>query len=84
VAHDARLERRRVEAALAAPSGYVGLLGGGRTRRKRFEALREAGVEEERIGAVRAPIGLDIGAELPAEIALAVLAEIVAAWRGAA
>lgn len=84
VAHDARLDAAALEAALAAPSGYVGLLGGGRTRRQRFETLREAGVDETRIGTVRAPIGLDIGAELPAEIALAVLAEIVAVWRGAA
>lgn len=84
VAHDARLDAAALEAALGAPSGYVGLLGGGRTRRTRFEALREAGVEEERIAAIRAPIGLDIGAEVPAEIALAVLSEIVAVWRGAA
>lgn len=84
VAHDARLDVAALEAALRSPAGYVGLLGGGRTRRARFEALREAGVEEGRISAVHAPIGLDIGAEKPAEIALAILAQIVAVWRGAA
>lgn len=83
VSHDDRLDVAALGAALRRPYGYVGLLGGGRTRRRRFEALREAGISEERIATVRAPIGLDIGAERPAEIALAILAEIVAAWRGA-
>ena len=82
VAHDAGIDVAALEAALRSPAGYVGLLGGGRTRKARFEAVREAGVDEERIAAVHAPIGLDIGAETPAEIALAILAEIVAAWRG--
>ncbi|HSM08631.1 MAG TPA: XdhC family protein [Gemmatimonadota bacterium] len=84
VAHDVRLDVAALEAALRSPAGYVGLLGGGRTRRARFEALREVGVAEDRISAVHAPIGLDIGAEKPAEIALAILAQIVTVWRGAA
>jgi len=84
VAHDARLDVAALGAALRTPAGYVGLLGGGRTRRARFAALREAGVDDERISVVHAPIGLDIGAETPTEIALAILAQIVAVWRGAA
>lgn len=84
VAHDARLDVAALDTALRSDAGYVGLLGGGRTRRVRFEALREAGVDEARIAGVHAPIGLDIGAERPAEVALAILAEIVAVWRGAA
>ncbi len=84
VAHDARIDTAALEAALASSAGYVGLLGGGRTRRSRFAALRDAGVEQARIERVHAPIGLDIGAERPGEIALAILAEIVASWRGAA
>lgn len=83
VSHDERIDMAALDAILRRPYGYVGLLGGGRTRRRRFEALREAGVSEARIAEVRAPIGLDIGAERPAEIALAILAEIVAHWRGA-
>ncbi|MDX1576977.1 MAG: XdhC family protein, partial [Gemmatimonadota bacterium] len=83
VAHDARIDTAALESALASPAGYVGLLGGGRTRRSRFEAVREAGISEAEIERVRAPIGLDIGAERPAEIALAILAEVVAAWHGA-
>ena len=84
VAHDARLDVAALEAALRSSAGYVGLLGGGRTRKARFAALRESGVEEDRIAGVHAPIGLDIGAEKPAEIALSILAQIVAVWRGAA
>ena len=83
VAHDERIDVAALEPVLRGAYGYVGLLGGGRTRRHRFEALRERGVPEERIGAIRAPIGLDIGAERPAEMALSILAEIVAAWHGA-
>lgn len=83
VAHDARIDTAALEAALQSSAGYVGLLGGGRTRRRRFEALREIGVEEAAIERVYAPIGLDIGAERPGEIALAILGEIVAVWRGA-
>lgn len=83
VAHDARIDTAALQAALESSAGYVGLLGGGRTRRRRFEALRDAGVQEAQIERVHAPIGLDIGAERPAEIALAILAQIVAAWRGA-
>jgi xanthine dehydrogenase accessory factor len=82
VAHDERIDVAALEGVLRRPYGYVGLLGGGRTRRRRFEALRAAGVPEARITAVRAPIGLDLGAERPAEIALAILAQIVADWRG--
>lgn len=82
VAHDERIDTAALKAALESAAGYVGLLGGGRTRRRRFEALRDAGIAEAQIERVRAPIGLDIGAERPGEIALAILAEIVAAWRG--
>lgn len=83
VAHDERIDVAALEIVLRQPYGYVGLLGGGRTRRHRFEAVRASGVSEARIEAVRAPIGLELGAERPAEIALAILAQIVAEWRGA-
>ena len=83
VAHDDRLDVAALETALSGDAGYVGLLGGGRTRRRRFEALEAAGVAPERLEAVHAPIGLDLGAELPAEIAISILAEIVHDWRGA-
>lgn len=83
VAHDARIDGSALSEVMRHPVGYVGLMGGGRTRRVRFEALRGDGVEEQKISRIRAPIGLDIGAESPAEIAVSILAQVVASWRGA-
>jgi xanthine dehydrogenase accessory factor len=82
ITHDAKLDNPALQAALASPAPYVGALGSSRTHARRVEALREAGVEEEDIRRIHAPIGLDIGARTPAEIALATLAQIVAVRRG--
>jgi len=64
------------------PVRYVGLLGSHRRAQKDREDLRSAGVAEEFLGRLRAPIGLDIGARSPTEIAVAILAEVVAAKYG--
>jgi xanthine dehydrogenase accessory factor len=61
---------------------YVGLIGSRRRTNIVLERLREAGADEELLRRVRAPIGLDIGAVSPEEVALAILAEIVAERRG--
>lgn len=61
---------------------YIGMIGSRRRARAALGALLEAGVARERLARVRAPIGLDIGAETPAEIALAIAAELVLARRG--
>jgi xanthine dehydrogenase accessory factor len=66
------------------PLAYVGLIGSRRRTAHTFERAREAGVPEELLGRVHTPIGLDIGAETPREIALSILAEIVAVQRGKA
>ncbi len=55
----------------------MGLLGGRRTQRLRREALAEMGVPDDVIRRVRGPIGLDIGAVTPAEIAVSILAEVL-------
>jgi xanthine dehydrogenase accessory factor len=55
---------------------YIGLLGSRRKRVLVADMLREAGVDESRLAAIRAPVGLDLGGRTPAEIALSVLAEI--------
>lgn len=65
----------------AAPR-YVGMVGSRRRIRAAFRALLEAGVPQERLAAIHAPIGVDIGAETPEEIAVAIAAELVAVRRG--
>jgi xanthine dehydrogenase accessory factor len=68
--------------ALATPAGYVGMIGSGRKVAKILETLGGEGVATEELARVHAPIGLDIGAESPAEIALAIAAEVVATFKG--
>jgi xanthine dehydrogenase accessory factor len=63
--------------ALDTPAAYVGMIGSRRKAQAIFERLRADGVPEDRLAMVHAPIGLDLGGRSPAEIALAVLAEIV-------
>ncbi len=61
---------------------YVGMIGSRRRVRAAFSQLQGEGLPRDRLSRVRAPIGLDIGAETPVEIAVAVLAEIILQWRG--
>ena len=69
----------------AAPSArYVGLIGSARKVRGVFAKLSEEGISEERLSGIHAPIGLSIGAVTPEEIAVAILAEMIAVRRGAA
>ena len=63
---------------------YVGMIGSRGCVRAAFAALLEEGVPRERLAHVRAPLGLDIGAETPAEIAVSVVAEMIAVRRGMA
>ncbi|HBB86047.1 MAG TPA: hypothetical protein DC047_00355 [Blastocatellia bacterium] len=72
-----------LRAALSASTpDYVGLIGSKRRTRIVLERLRESGISSEQLANVHAPIGLDIGAVTPEEVALAILAEIVAVRRG--
>jgi xanthine dehydrogenase accessory factor len=71
-------------AALAAEVGYVGALGSRKTTADRLRRLREAGVTEERLARLHAPCGLDIGAATPEEVAVSVLAEVIAERSGRA
>lgn len=81
--HEHEWEPPVLAAALASNCFYVGALGSRRTAEARRVALREAGVDEAGIARVRGPVGLPIGAKSPPEIALAILAEIVATRRAA-
>ena len=71
-----------MKAALLARPDYVGMIGSRRRTNIVLGRLREAGFDEELLRSVRAPVGLDIGAVSPEEVALAILAEIVARRRG--
>ncbi|HEX8920601.1 MAG TPA: XdhC family protein [Pyrinomonadaceae bacterium] len=71
-----------MRAVMSARPDYVGLIGSRRRTNIVLERLREAGVEEKYLQEVRAPVGLDIGAVTPQEVALAILAEIVSERRG--
>jgi len=84
LAHDRKLDVPALEAALRAGCRYVGQIGGGRTQRLRREALEERGLDSELCDRIRGPVGLDIGARGPREIAVSILAELVAVRRGRA
>ncbi|MDR7125017.1 XdhC/CoxI family protein [Pseudotabrizicola sp. 4114] len=79
--HDAKLDDPAILAALDSPCFYLGCLGSTRTHAKRLERLRAAGVTEAAIARIHAPVGLDIGAKTPAEIAVSVLAQITLTLR---
>ncbi|HJP94280.1 MAG TPA: XdhC family protein [Pyrinomonadaceae bacterium] len=70
-----------MQVAVRANPDYVGLIGSKRRTSIVIERLREAGVPEEQLRKIRAPIGLDIGAVTPEEVALAIMSEIVAERR---
>ncbi len=81
VTHDPKIDDFPLSAALSAGCFYVGALGSRKTHAKRVERLTDMGNTAEEIARIAAPIGLDIGAATPAEIALATLAQIVQAFR---
>lgn len=80
--HDPKIDDPGLIAALRSDSFYIGALGSRKTHARRLERLAAAGFGEAQTNRIRAPIGLDIGAVSPAEIALAILGEIVSALRG--
>lgn len=77
--HDPKIDDPALRLALDAPGFYVGALGSRATHRRRVERLAEAGVTPAALSRLRAPIGLDIAAISPAEIAVSILSEIISA-----
>ena len=80
--HDTKLDDPAIIAALAGPCFYLGCLGSTRTHAKRLDRLRAAGLDDATLARIHAPVGLDIGAKTPAEIAVSVMAQIIAVLRG--
>ncbi|MEL6793660.1 MAG: XdhC/CoxI family protein [Pseudomonadota bacterium] len=74
--HDPKLDDPAIRKALRAPIFYLGCLGSKKTHAKRVARLTEDGFSEAEIEKIHAPVGLDIGAKSPAEIAISVMAEI--------
>ena len=79
--HDPKIDDLPLKAALKTGCFYVGALGSRKTHAKRVERLLGMGVTQEELSRIHSPIGLDIGAASPAGIAVAVLAQIIAAFR---
>jgi xanthine dehydrogenase accessory factor len=77
--HDPKLDDPALEAALKSDAFYVGALGSKRTHAKRKERLAEAGITDEQFARIHGPVGLNIGAKSPAEIAVSILGQIVEA-----
>jgi xanthine dehydrogenase accessory factor len=82
--HDPKLDDPALEVALKSNAFYIGALGSSRTHAKRVARLKEAGLTDAQIARIGSPVGLDIGAKSPAEIAISILAEVVAAKHGKA
>ncbi len=76
--HDPKIDDPALIAALGAQPAYIGVLSSRRTHEKRVERLRQAGIAASELARLHTPIGLNIGASTPEEIALAIVAEIVA------
>ncbi|WP_279479704.1 XdhC family protein [Aureimonas sp. SK2] len=82
VTHDPKIDDHPLIEALRTGCFYVGALGSRKTHARRVERLLAAGVPQHRIDRIEAPIGVDIGAATPAEIAVAILASVISAFRG--
>ncbi|GAA3367559.1 XdhC family protein [Streptomyces sannanensis] len=81
--HDPKFDVPLLEEALRRPAAYIGAMGSRRTHEDRTKRLRAAGLDDEQLARVRSPIGLDLGARTPEEVAVSVAAEIIALrWGG--
>ena len=81
VTHDPKIDDLPLIEAIKAGCFYIGALGSRKTHAKRLERLGSAGLAEHKTARIEAPIGLDIGASTPAEIAVAILGSVISAFR---
>ncbi len=82
--HDPKLDDPALDAALRSEAFYIGALGSRKTHAARLKRLRELGHDDAALSRIHGPVGLDIEAVTAPEIAVSILAEIIAARRGAA
>lgn len=82
LSHDPRIDDEGLRLALDAGCFYIGALGSHRSHARRIERLQAAGIAEQDVKRIHAPIGLTIGAQGPAEIAVAIVAQIISVRRG--
>jgi xanthine dehydrogenase accessory factor len=82
--HDPKFDIPLLQEALELDVAFVGALGSRRSHRQRIDGLLEAGVAPERLARLHSPIGLNLGAVTPAEVAVSITAELIAARTGAA
>ena len=82
LSHDTKIDDPALIAALTSPAGYVGALGSRRSHAARRERLAAQGVAADDLDRIDAPVGLDIGAIGPSEIALSIAAAMIGAWHG--
>jgi xanthine dehydrogenase accessory factor len=81
--HDPKIDDPALRAALPSPAAYIGILSSMRSHQQRIERLTAAGIDPKLFERIHVPIGLEIGAKTPEEIALAIMAQIVAVRNGA-
>jgi xanthine dehydrogenase accessory factor len=82
LAHDPKFEDPAMEVLLRSDAGYIGAVGSRATSAERHERLKAAGFSEEQLARIHGPVGLNIGGRTPEEVALSIMAEIVAVRRG--
>jgi xanthine dehydrogenase accessory factor len=82
--HDPKIDDVALKLGLASEAFYIGALGSTRTHAKRLDRLKAQGIAEDGLSRIHAPIGLDIGAQGPAEIALSIMSQVTAVLRGKA
>jgi xanthine dehydrogenase accessory factor len=80
--HDPKFDEPSLKVVLSRNVGYVGAIGSRKTKEERDERLRKQGLTDEQLRRIHGPIGLNIGATSPEEMALAIMAEIVATRHG--